>query len=76
MTEHEQFKHLLEYLNSKIVGQPELTKRLTIALLSSGHLLVEGAPGLAKTTAIKTLSSCIIAHIIAFNLLQIYYLLI
>ncbi len=59
MTEHDQFKQLLEYLNSKIVGQPELTKRLVIALLSSGHLLVEGAPGLAKTTAIKTLSACI-----------------
>lgn len=59
MTEHEQFIQLLEYLNSKVVGQPELTKRLVIALLSSGHLLVEGAPGLAKTTAIKTLSTCI-----------------
>lgn len=59
MTEHEQFKQLLDYLNCKIVGQPELTRRLIIALLSSGHLLVEGAPGLAKTTAIKTLSSCI-----------------
>ena len=59
MTEHAQFKYLLEYMNSKIVGQPELTKRLIIALLSSGHLLVEGAPGLAKTTAIKTLSACI-----------------
>lgn len=59
MTEHAKFKELLEYLDSKIVGQPELTKRLVIALLSSGHLLVEGAPGLAKTTAIKTLSGCI-----------------
>jgi MoxR-like ATPase len=59
MTEHAKFKQLLEYLDSKIVGQPELTKRLVIALLSSGHLLVEGAPGLAKTTAIKTLSNCI-----------------
>lgn len=59
MTEHEQFKQLLDYLNSQIVGQSDLTKRLVIALLSSGHLLVEGAPGLAKTTAIKTLSSCI-----------------
>lgn len=59
MTEHEQFKQLAEYLNNRIVGQSELTKRLVIALLSSGHLLVEGAPGLAKTTAIKTLSSCI-----------------
>jgi MoxR-like ATPase len=59
MTEHAKFKELLDYLDSKIVGQPELTKRLVIALLSSGHLLVEGAPGLAKTTAIKTLSGCI-----------------
>ena len=59
MTEHEQFKQLLDYLNSRIVGQSDLTKRLVIALLSSGHLLVEGAPGLAKTTAIKTLSGCI-----------------
>ena len=59
MTAHAQFKQLSEYLNNRVVGQPELTKRLLIALLSSGHLLVEGAPGLAKTTAIKTLSSCI-----------------
>ena len=59
MTQHPKFKELLDYLDSKIVGQPELTKRLVIALLSSGHLLVEGAPGLAKTTAIKTLSGCI-----------------
>ena len=59
MTEHIQFRQLLDYLDSKIVGQSELTKRLLIALLSSGHLLVEGAPGLAKTTAIKTLSGCI-----------------
>lgn len=59
MTEHIQFRQLLDYLDTKIVGQSELTKRLLIALLSSGHLLVEGAPGLAKTTAIKTLSGCI-----------------
>jgi len=59
MTEREQFKQLLNYLDSKIVGQTDLTKRLLISLLAGGHLLVEGAPGLAKTTAIKTLSSCI-----------------
>lgn len=59
MTEREQFGQLLEYLDSKIVGQTDLTKRLIISLLAGGHLLVEGAPGLAKTTAIKTLSSCI-----------------
>lgn len=59
MNEHQQFSELLTYLDSRIVGQQALTRRLVIALLSSGHLLVEGAPGLAKTTAIKTLSSCI-----------------
>jgi len=46
----------LSYLNNVIIGQPDLTKKLMIALLSDGHLLVEGAPGLAKTTAIKVLS--------------------
>ena len=40
----------------KIVGQEHLIERLMIALLADGHLLVEGAPGLAKTKAIKTLS--------------------
>ena len=59
MHELENFKQLLVYLDSRIVGQSELNKRLVISLLSMGHLLVEGAPGLAKTTSIKTLSSCI-----------------
>ncbi len=59
MNEYQQFTELLAYLDSRIVGQTALTRRLVVALLSSGHLLVEGAPGLAKTTAIKTLSSCI-----------------
>lgn len=47
---------LKEWLSSKIVGQEHLVERLMIALLADGHLLVEGAPGLAKTKAIKTLS--------------------
>lgn len=47
---------LRDWLNRKIVGQTELTERLLIALLADGHLLVEGAPGLAKTKAIKTLA--------------------
>lgn len=59
MTTQTEFKQLLNYLDNRIVGQSELTKRLVIALLAGGHLLVEGAPGLAKTTAIKTLSTCI-----------------
>jgi len=48
--------NLKNWLSSKIVGQQQLVERLMIALLADGHLLVEGAPGLAKTKAIKTLS--------------------
>ncbi|MEH6638190.1 MAG: MoxR family ATPase [Porticoccaceae bacterium] len=47
---------LLGYLNDQVVGQPQLCQRLVIALLSDGHLLVEGAPGLAKTRAINSLA--------------------
>ncbi|WP_454063799.1 AAA family ATPase [Candidatus Nitrospira salsa] len=55
--EHEQIHQLQAYLNQQIIGQEGLILRLLIALLADGHLLVEGAPGLAKTTAIKTLAS-------------------
>ncbi len=51
-----EFQHLRDWLSSQIVGQKTLVDRLLIALLADGHLLVEGAPGLAKTKAIKTLS--------------------
>lgn len=44
-----QFQTLLETLNHHIIGQPHLVERMVIALLSEGHLLVEGPPGLAKT---------------------------
>ncbi|MBY0545541.1 MAG: MoxR family ATPase [Gammaproteobacteria bacterium] len=50
---------LKTYLNQRIIGQELLVNRLLIALISDGHLLVEGAPGLAKTTAIKELGKCI-----------------
>lgn len=50
------FKTLKEYVSQQIVGQEMLVDRLLIALLADGHLLVEGAPGLAKTRAIKSLS--------------------
>jgi MoxR-like ATPase len=60
-TEHEAvrggFDTLRERLNARIIGQEALIERLLIALLSDGHLLVEGAPGLAKTTAIKVLAA-------------------
>lgn len=53
---HQKIHHLKDWLNEQIVGQNHLVERLIIALLADGHLLVEGAPGLAKTKAIKTLS--------------------
>ncbi|MBT5331123.1 MAG: MoxR family ATPase [Porticoccaceae bacterium] len=43
-------------MSSQIVGQQHLVNRLLVALLADGHLLVEGAPGLAKTKAVKTLA--------------------
>lgn len=48
---------LSTHLNSRILGQKGLVSRLLIALLADGHLLVEGAPGLAKTRAVKELSA-------------------
>lgn len=50
---------LQQYLDSRIVGQKDIVKKLIITLLADGHALLEGAPGLAKTKAIKTLSECI-----------------
>jgi MoxR-like ATPase len=51
------FQTLRGELSQCIIGQKLLVDRLLIALLADGHLLVEGAPGLAKTTAIKELSA-------------------
>ena len=53
------FRRLRTHLNEQVLGQPELVDRLLISLLSDGHLLVEGAPGLAKTTAVKALADAI-----------------
>lgn len=57
------------WLTGRIIGQEHLVDRLLIALLADGHLLVEGAPGLAKTKAIKTLADSIEAdfHRIQFT---------
>ena len=54
---HDAFIRLREDLSSEIVGQSALIERLLIALLADGHLLVEGAPGLAKTSAIRALAA-------------------
>lgn len=58
---------LKKYMETKIIGQEDLVKKLIITLLADGHALVEGAPGLAKTKAIKTLARSINA---AYNRIQ------
>ena len=56
MQHREQIIELEKWLSEQIIGQQKLVNRLLMALLADGHLLVEGAPGLAKTKAIKTLA--------------------
>jgi len=60
---------LKQYVTEKIIGQEELVDRLLIAILADGHLLVEGAPGLAKTRSIKVIGEGIIGdfHRIQFT---------
>ena len=56
MSLQQTFGDLRAQLAKRIIGQDKLVDRLLIALLADGHLLVEGAPGLAKTTAVKALA--------------------
>ncbi len=56
MSLHETFRQLRAHLESQVVGQAALAERLLITLLCDGHLLVEGAPGLAKTRAVRVLA--------------------
>lgn len=57
MSTYEEIKRLQAHVNACILGQERLIERLFIALLADGHLLVEGAPGLGKTSAIKVLAA-------------------
>ena len=50
---------LMHELNQVIVGQKYLTERLALGLLTGEHILLEGVPGLAKTTAVKTLAQSV-----------------
>ncbi len=65
----EAFLAASERLNGQVLGQDHLNDRLLVALLCDGHLLVEGAPGLAKTRAIKSLAALVDAgfHRIQFT---------
>lgn len=56
-TAQEKIQGLAQHLNGLVLGQEVLVERLLIALLADGHLLVEGAPGLAKTRLVKALAA-------------------
>jgi len=55
-THSEPFRRLLAEVGRVIVGQEQLMHRMLIGLLGNGHLLIEGVPGLAKTTAVSCLA--------------------
>ena len=57
MDHREAIVALRQFLSTQILGQERLIERLLIALLADGHLLVEGAPGLAKTRQSKSLQA-------------------
>jgi len=57
-----EFLTLRDHMQNTIVGQSNLLDRLMIGLLTGGHILLEGAPGLAKTTAVNALASGVHAH--------------
>jgi len=57
--EAEVVERLLSEVRKVIVGQRYLLERMMIGLLSGGHVLLEGVPGLAKTLAVRTLASCV-----------------
>jgi len=59
MSNPQAFKKLKQHLQKVIVGQEPVLEKMMISLLTGGHLLLEGPPGLAKTTAVKTLASAV-----------------
>jgi len=63
----EKIETLRAQLDRQIIGQDRLIERLLVGLLSSGHLLIEGMPGLAKTTAVNALAN---ATHLAFRRIQ------
>lgn len=53
------FRRVVEQVNQVLVGQETLVQRMLICLLANGHLLIEGVPGLAKTTAVASLAKAV-----------------
>ena len=59
ITAYQAIEAARQYLNSEVIGQGHLVERMLMTLLCGGHFLVEGAPGLAKTRAIKALAAIV-----------------
>ncbi len=57
MTPYESIQLLKKRMNASIIGQEKIVERLIIGLLANGNLLVEGLPGLAKTRAVRAIST-------------------
>ncbi|QEG42151.1 AAA family ATPase [Roseimaritima ulvae] len=55
----EPFRQIVTQINQVLVGQEQLVHRMLVGLLAGGHLLIEGVPGLAKTTAVSSLAKAI-----------------
>ena len=60
-------KAITQEVGKRVVGQELMVERLMIGLLTGGHILLEGVPGLAKTLAVKTVAECLR---IAFSRIQ------
>ncbi|WP_417388592.1 AAA family ATPase [Gimesia sp.] len=58
-THSEPFRRIVGQVNQVLVGQEKLVHRMLIGLLTRGHILIEGVPGLAKTTAVASLAKAI-----------------
>src|SRR5438128_12062459 len=52
-------KAITQEVSKRVVGQEVMVERLMIGLLTGGHVLLEGVPGLAKTLAVKTVAECL-----------------
>ncbi|MBX3133169.1 MAG: MoxR family ATPase [Gemmatimonadaceae bacterium] len=52
-------KAILDQVSQRVVGQQQMVERLLIALLTGGHVLLEGVPGLAKTLTVRTLAETV-----------------
>ena len=71
-----QIMTIVDEVQKVIVGQEEVIKKLVIAMMADGHVLLEGVPGLAKTKMVDTLSKTLGETFVVYSLHQIYFLLI